>query len=64
MKSLKLWSLVVALALGNLMGCSRVPAKSLDASDGILAGQERYFVSKRLVFREHVHRALLHATAE
>jgi hypothetical protein len=40
MKSLKLWSLVVPLAIGNLMGCSRVSPKSLDASDGILAGQE------------------------
>ena len=40
MKSLKLWSLVVGLAVGNLIGCSRVPTKSLDSSDGILAGQE------------------------
>jgi hypothetical protein len=40
MKSLKPGSLVVALAIGNLMGCSRVPTKSLDSSDGILAGQE------------------------
>ena len=40
MKSLKLWSLVLALAVGNLMGCSRVPTKSLDVSHGILAGRE------------------------
>jgi hypothetical protein len=35
MKRLKLWSLVAALALGNLVGCSRASTNSPDASDSI-----------------------------
>ena len=35
MKRLKLWSLVAALALGNLLGCSRASTNSPDAADRI-----------------------------
>jgi hypothetical protein len=40
MKRLKLWSLILGLAVGNLMGCSRASTKSPDASDGTRAGRE------------------------
>ena len=40
MKRLKLWSLVVALALGNLVGCSRASRNSPGAADGIRSGRE------------------------
>ena len=39
MKRLKLWSLVVVLAVGELMGCSRASTKPPNASDGIRAGR-------------------------
>jgi hypothetical protein len=39
MKRLKLWSLVVVLAVGDLMGCSRASTKPPNASDGIRAGR-------------------------
>jgi hypothetical protein len=35
MKRLKLWSLVAALTLGNLLGCSRASTNSPDAADRI-----------------------------
>lgn len=39
MKRFKLWSLVVVLAVGNLLGCSRASTKPPHASDGIRAGR-------------------------
>jgi hypothetical protein len=39
MKRLKLCSLVVVLAVGNLIGCSRASTKSPHASGGIGAGR-------------------------
>ena len=39
MKRLKLWSLILGLAVGNLMGCSRASTKPPHASDGIRAGR-------------------------
>jgi hypothetical protein len=40
MKRLKLWSLVVGLALGNFVGCSRASGNSPGASDGIRSDRE------------------------
>lgn len=40
MKRLKLWSLVVGLALGNLVGCSRASRNSPGAEDGIPSDRE------------------------
>jgi hypothetical protein len=39
MKRFNLWSLVVVLAVGNLLGCSRPSTKPPHASDGIRAGR-------------------------
>ena len=39
MKRLKLWSLAVGLALGNLVGCSRASGNS-PSSDGIRSDRE------------------------
>jgi hypothetical protein len=39
-KRLKPWSLVVGLALGNLVGCSRASRNSSGAEDGIHADRE------------------------
>jgi hypothetical protein len=40
MRRLKLWPLVVGLALGSLVGCSRVSRNSPGASDGIRSDRE------------------------
>jgi hypothetical protein len=39
MKSLSLWSVVLVLTAGNLIGCSRTSRKTSDASAGLLAAR-------------------------